>query len=50
MDSQYPIPEGYIKSVEKTAVLSYRVPTDIASKLKESVVVSVEILDEIISS
>lgn len=44
-DPQYPIPEGYIKVVEKTPVYEYKIPADIAKCIKESMVISVEVLD-----
>jgi hypothetical protein len=48
-DPTYPIPEGYIKIGEKTPVYQYLIPSDIASKLNESKVVCVELLDEIVN-
>ena len=48
-DSNYPIPEGFMKLIEKTPLYDYKIPHDIAEKLPESKVVAIEVLDEIFS-
>lgn len=48
-DPSYPIPEGYLKIGEKTPVYQYLIPQEIAAMLKESKVVCVELLDEIVN-
>lgn len=41
----YPIPEGFVKQLEKTPVYEYRVPEMVRGKAKESKVVALEVLD-----
>ncbi len=48
-DPSYPVPEGYVKVSEKTAVYDYRIPNEIADKINPSKVVCVELLDEIVN-
>lgn len=33
VDAQYPIPEGFMKVVEKTPLYDYRIPRELASSL-----------------
>ena len=48
-DSQYPIPEGFMKIVEKTSSYEYMIPADIAAKLPVSKVIAIETLDLIVN-
>ena len=48
-DPNYPIPEGFVKQLEKTPVLDYRIPADVAKQLKPSKVAAVETLDHILN-
>lgn len=47
-DAQYPIPEGYMKVVEKTPVYDYKIPPELASSLPAAKVCAIELLDEIL--
>jgi hypothetical protein len=48
-DPNYPVPEGYVKQLEKMPVIDYRIPADIASHLKPSKVAAIEVLDSILA-
>jgi hypothetical protein len=47
-DPNYPVPEGFTKVVEKMPIYSYKVPESAAKFLKESKVMAIECLDEIL--
>lgn len=49
-DPTYPIPEGYFKQVEKTPLYEYRIPDQVAEQLKDSQVVSIELLDDLLNN
>ena len=48
-DPNYPVPEGFMKQLEKTPVYEYVIPPQFKSKIKESKAVALEILDSILS-
>lgn len=48
-DPNYPIPEGYMKQLEKTPVYDYVIPAQFKAKIKESKVVALEILDSLLN-
>jgi hypothetical protein len=50
IDAQYPIPEGFMKVVEKTAVYDYCIPKELASSLPVGRVIAIELLDEVLHS
>jgi hypothetical protein len=50
LDPQYPIPEGFMKVVEKTPVYDYRIPPELASSLPEGKVIALELVDDILNT
>lgn len=47
-DPSYPIPEGYVKQLEKTPIYDFKVPESISKYMKDSKVVALEVLDSIL--
>jgi hypothetical protein len=48
-DPQYPIPEGYMKQLERTPVYDYQIPDSIRSQLPPSNAIVLEVLDSILN-
>jgi hypothetical protein len=47
-DPNYPVPEGFMKVIEKMPIYTYKVPECAAKSLKESKVMATEMMDEIL--
>lgn len=50
VDPTYPIPEGYSKQMEKTPIYDFVVPKPLAAQMKESKVIVLEVLDQLLNS
>lgn len=48
-DPQYPIPEGYVKQLERTPIFNYVIPSAVRPQIKESKAIAYELLDQILS-